>query len=102
MSNVSPENRGRKTPIKFIYEKTTGKNYDIKSNYVPIGFQDQAFVIAEEARSNRTSCWLCLGKIPKGKKRLTISNSMIHLSKYLCSSCATMQLLKVIRFLEEE
>ena len=96
------ENRGRTTPIKFIYEKHSGQRNDIVREYVPIGFQDKAFVIAELAPSNRTSCWLCLGKIPKGKKRLTIRNDMSHLSKYLCSSCAIMQLLHTIRFLEEE
>lgn len=100
--SIHENSRGRKTPIKFIYEKTTGNHQNIKKDYVPIGFQNQAFIIAEVAPSNRTSCWLCCGRIPKGKKRLTISNSMIHLSKYICSSCAIMQLLKVIHFLEEE
>ena len=98
----SPENRGRKTPIKFIYEKNRGRRGHIVSEFVPIGYQDMAFVIAEVAPSNRTSCWLCLGKIPKGKKRLTINNRMTHLSKYLCSSCAIMQLLQAVRFLEKE
>jgi hypothetical protein len=96
------ENRGRTTPIKFVYEKRSGRQNDIITQYVPIGYEQQAFVRAEIASSNRTSCWLCLGRIPKGKKRLTINNSMIHLSKYLCSSCAIMQLLEAIRFLEKE
>ena len=98
----SSENRGRETPIKFVYKKFSGKDNKIVTDYVPIGYQDMAFVRAEVAPSNRTSCWLCVGKIPKGKKRLTIRNNMSHLSKYLCSSCAIMQLLHVIRFLEEE
>jgi len=94
------ENRGRETPIKFVYEEKKRGNRVIE--YIPIGYQDSAFVRAEVAPSRRTSCWLCLGKIPKGKKRLTINNRMTHLSKYMCSSCAIMQLLHVIRFLEKE
>ena len=56
-------------------------------------------VYAEEAKSNRTTCFLCKGQILKGSKRLVFDVQRMHSKVYYCVPCARNRIFSVLRYL---
>ena len=56
-------------------------------------------VYAEKAKSDRTTCFLCSGKILKGSKRMVFDVQRMHSKVYYCVSCARNRIFSVLKYL---
>ena len=56
-------------------------------------------VYAEEAKSDRTTCFLCKGKILKDSKRMVFDVRRMHSKVYYCVPCARNRIFNVLKYL---